>query len=196
MGKLLSRYFTESSYQTIFTVGDSKTSPGTYQTTLLKNLLGSTGFKWLKTSPRFAVGGYDTDDMATYVTANLSASYGPAPDYILINLGANDVSAMPLEADWKADYGGILDAFNIKWPSAKIYCMRVWRRGAAADCNTLAGWLATVVAARSTFAFLGPDERIFLENGDDGVTYTADGVHPNAAGYVLTATQWQTVMGY
>ena len=50
--------------------------------------------------------------------------------------------------------------------------------------------------ARAAWAHLGPDERAFLENGDDGVTYTTEGVHPNAAGYALTAAQWQAVMGY
>jgi len=46
------------------------------------------------------------------------------------------------------------------------------------------------------WAHLGPDERIFLENGDNGTTYiSADRLHPNMPGYTLTAAQWKTVLG-
>lgn len=117
---------------------------------------------------------------------------------VMVNLGANDVelAPFPVQATWETNLGYILDAFKAKWPLAQIYVMRPWRRGEAADCNTLAGWIANVLAARAAWAFVGPDERVFLEGGDDGVTYTTDGVHPNAAGYTLTAQQWATSLGY
>jgi lysophospholipase L1-like esterase len=68
--------------------------------------------------------------------------------------------------------------------------MRAWRRDLDAECNTLAGWIDDIVALRSD-CHVGPDERVFLENGDDGATYTGDGTHPNAAGYQLTADEWR-----
>ena len=115
--------------------------------------------------------------------------------YILINLGANDVANMPSQAQFESDLGYYMDAYHTKYPNAKVYVMRPWRRNFNTNCNTLAGFIANVVAARSAWAFLGPDERVFLENGDDGVTYTVEGIHPNTAGYALTATQWQTALG-
>lgn len=143
------------------------------------------------------VSGITTANMAARITADLAlrgTDWNRA--WLLVNLGANDVAALPAEATWKADMGAILDGYHAKWPNGKAYVMRPWVRGEAADCNTLAAWIADVVAARSTWAFVGPDERVFLEGGDDGATYTSDGVHPNAAGAALTAAQWKAAMGY
>ena len=115
---------------------------------------------------------------------------------VLFNLGANDSYALPAEATWKANLATILDAMNAQWPAAKVYVMRPWTRAHPAECNTMATWTNAVLVARAAWASVGPDERVYLENGDDGVTYTYDGVHPTAAGYVLTAAQWKTALGY
>lgn len=177
------------------TIGNSRTAPGTFQTKLIANL-AAIGGKWCETAPRIALGGWTTADAVAWENANLASTYGPSPSHILVNLGANDVLALPAEAVFKADYGELLDDLHTQWPGARIYCMRVWRRGEGADCDTLAGWIADVIGARGGWAFLGPDERVFLENGDDGATYTVDGVHPTDAGYALVAAQWQATMGY
>lgn len=143
-----------------------------------------------------SVGGATAASWAAGITSGLAGVTNNVR-WALINLGANDVSALPAEATWKADMATILDAINAKWPLAKVYIMRPWRQGEAADCNSLATWIADIVAARSSWAFVGPDERVFLENGDDGATYTSDGVHPtDPAGYLLTVDQWKTVLGY
>lgn len=142
-----------------------------------------------------SLGGRTVATGADEIDAELDAS-SISPQYVLANLGANDVSlGLPTEATWKADYQYILDAIHTKWPSAKIYMMRPWRQTYDTECNTLAGWIADLVAANS-YCYTGPDERVFLENGDDGATYTRDGIHPNAAGYALTAAQWQSAIGY
>jgi lysophospholipase L1-like esterase len=148
--------------------------------------------------PILARGGYTVATMKALIDADLAASTQPAVQYVLFNLGANDMAALPAEAVWEADALYIIDALKVKWPSVKVYLMRPWTRPAGmATANTLAGWIATVVAARAGVAYSGPDERVFLENGDDGATYmVADGIHPNAAGYALTAAQWKTVLGY
>lgn len=117
------------------------------------------------------------------------------PLYALLNYGAIDVAAMPVQATYEADLAYILDAIHIAWPSCRVGVARVWRRTYGTECNTLAGYISNVVTPRNAWAFLGPDERVFLENGDNGVTYTTDGTHPNHAGYVLTAAAWKTAMG-
>lgn len=144
---------------------------------------------------RMATGGATVASRAASIAADLAAAIG-TPEYILCNLGANDVSGLPAEATWKANYQTIISAMHAKWPGAKIYIMRPWRRSYATECNTLATWIADLVTTNPGVAYLGPDERVFLENGDDGATYTGDGIHPNAVGYTLTATQWRTVLGF
>lgn len=44
--------------------------------------------------------------------------------------------------------------------------------------------------AANTWLKTGINEADFLPSTDDGVTYTADGVHPNHAGYALEAAAW------
>jgi lysophospholipase L1-like esterase len=143
------------------------------------------------------VPGTTVADRAGTIAAEIAA-LAPVQNmrFILVNLGANDVSALPAEAVWQANLATVLDAMNVAYPVAKVYVMRPWRRGYAAECNTVATRIGNVLATRGAWAFVGPDERVFLENGDDGVTYTADGIHPNTAGYALTAAQWKTALGY
>jgi lysophospholipase L1-like esterase len=115
--------------------------------------------------------------------------------YALITIGANDTGAVPAEAQWNSDLAYVLDAIHTWRPDIRVGVALPWVRGRLAECNTLAGRIATVVGARA-WAFIGPDERVYLEGGDDGVTYTTDGTHPNAAGYTLAAQLWLTAMGY
>ncbi len=41
----------------------------------------------------------------------------------------------------------------------------------------------------------GVDLRVVLEHGDNGVSYTVDGIHPNHAGYMAYGAAWLTVFG-
>lgn len=144
-----------------------------------------------------AVGGVSTAARKAVIDAELASTACVEPRAVLVNLGVNDLGNNPIEATWKADYGYILDAFHAKWSDAQVYCMRVWDSNPAhvADIALLAEWIGDLVAARSGWANVGPDERVFLENGDNGATFTTDGVHPNAAGYILTGREWQSVIG-
>jgi lysophospholipase L1-like esterase len=147
---------------------------------------------------RIADGGATAATTAGTIDASLAA-YSSTVDqvrWVLLNIGANDANDGVTEANWKTNYGYILDAIHAKWPNALLYVMRPWTRGYDAVCDDFAAWIGDLVTARAGWAFLGPDERDFLENGDDGVTYTVDGTHPTTAGYALTAAQWQAVMGY
>lgn len=136
--------------------------------------------------------------MKALVDADIAAR--PADEwigYLLFNLGVNDVAqGLPSQAVWEANLAYILDAFHAKWPNIQVYVARPWYRANPAGCDTIAGWIANVVTARAGWATLGPDERVWLEGGDDGATMTSDGTHYSAAGLIENAAQWQTVMGY
>jgi lysophospholipase L1-like esterase len=138
-----------------------------------------------------ATGGDTVAACAADIAAELAAlDAAPAPECAMINLGANDVQSMPVEATWKANYLAICDAIHAKWSACKIYLMYPWRRDYDAACDILAGWLTSGIIDQREFVFVGPDERDFLEAGDDGTTYTSDGTHPNTSGRMLTAQQW------
>jgi len=144
------------------------------------------------------VGGTTVALRAAAIANDLANGIG-VPTYFLINLGANDVGdaswATITEAGWTVGLTAIVDAMHAKAPNAHIYIMRPWRQGYDARCDSLAAWINDVVTSRSSFCHLGPDERVFLKGADDGATMTADGTHPNHAGYVETAAQWKTALG-
>ena len=90
---------------------------------------------------------------------------------------------------------GTIDILQTKWPAAKIYCVQTWIRGKNGEAATMAGWINTIVAARAN-TFVGHNETVWLEGGDDGATMTSDGVHYSAAGNVEAAVQWKATLGY
>lgn len=184
--------------------GDSKTVANTWVIALGDRLHG--GPPWFidfnVTTPIagkpsvIARGGYTVAGMKALVDADLAATTpSTTVGRIAFNLGANETNSMPTQAQWLADTRYVLDAFATKWPGVQVYLMRPWVRGHLSDCNTLAGWIDQVVSSRA-FAHLGPDERIWLEGGDDGATMTADGIHYSAAGHVEAARQWALALGH
>lgn len=190
----------------IFALGDSKTGgsgddplpamTGGYIQYLCQNLETARGAGAFERPARYSLGGGTSVTIESALTGQLS-SRAHVADYVLVNIGANDATAGTSEANFKTAYGSILDKCHTKYPAAEIHCMLVWVRDYLSQCNSINTWIAAVIAdGRSSWAFVGPDERVFLEGGDNGVTYTADGVHPNHAGYLLTAQKWQEAMGF
>ena len=126
-------------------------------------------------------------------------------DRILVNFGANDAQFLPgggwtpeiVQETWIAQYLVILDELHARFPTAHIWLMRPWRRDLPTQCATLAGWIGDVQAARPAFVSLGPDEAVWLENGDNGILETdAGGVHYTALGNQLCAEAWASWWGY
>ena len=178
--------------------GDSKTWVAQYQPTLTTLLNVSTGQKWCDVLPRPAWNGLDLEGLVAKIETDLAAI--PAditPRYWLLNVGANDVDVLTTEAVTKARWRTYFRAVHTRFSSTPIYVAKVWRRNFGANCTTWNGWLADVMAEPEfvAYVFAGIDETVFLENGDDGATFTSDGIHPNAAGYVLTASAWKTAIG-
>jgi len=129
---------------------------------------------------------------AAGIDDSLAAYSGSTPELAMINFGANDVNSLPAENTWKTNYLYLVDAIHTKWEGIKIYLMYPWERDEDVDCATLKQWINDILPTRE-FLYAGADESVFLENGDDGATYTADGTHPNGQGYDLTAQKWVEV---
>ena len=183
-----------TSYRTFLVVGDSKSIATNAWLYKLSGVVeGAQTYRFFPRPTPMAVTGQTVAYWAANIGASIAASDG-TPDYVLINLGANDVVSLPAEATWKANYLTVADAIAAKWPGVPVYLVKVWKRGEAADCDTLAGWIDDLVAQRS-FLHVGHDERGWLEGGDDGATMTTDGIHYSAAGQTECAAQWKTVLG-
>lgn len=113
------------------------------------------------------------------------------PDFVLVNLGTNDLPLIRdlslTEGTWAM--GDLLDAIHAEWPGAQVYLMRIIRTDHTTEQDLLNDtWIPNVLASRSSWAFVGPDERIFLPG------YLTDTTHPNDAGYQRTAAQWREVI--
>jgi lysophospholipase L1-like esterase len=179
----------------LFALGDSKTAGDTWVPLLVTALEGRLGAGWSEQPGRFGIPGATVLILRDYVNTNLPAEFAAAA-VALINIGANDEPSLPLDTDWRAELTSIIDSLRARSPSILVYVARPWRRGYAANCDTLAGWVATVVGTYGAGVFLGMDERVWLENGDDGNTYTVDGIHYNDAGESVAAHMWLKAMGY
>jgi lysophospholipase L1-like esterase len=131
------------------------------------------------------------DNIAAMVTTNAGITEAPLA---LVNLGVNEMGALPSQGTWVADYLEIIDALAAQWPTVRVYLMRPWRQGFDTDSDTLASWITGIVASRPAIAALGPDERVWLKGADNGATNTLDGIHYSAAGEVAAAAAWAAVL--
>lgn len=188
--KKLYHYLATTKYMMF--VGDSKTANQTYPTTTCRGHRSS-AVEWLAQPTTYAAGGWTVANVKSYVETNLSSETINVSK-ILINLGANDVSTLPTEELWKSNLTSIIDAFREKWPNVKLYIAKAWRRNYATECNSLASWIDDVVSSYSANVYLGHDERIWLEGGDDGATMTSDGTHYSPSGVAEVDDQWLSVL--
>lgn len=178
----------------VYVVGDSKTWANLWLCVLSDTLSLDGWSVYDVDAPMAAVSGYGVAGIAGIIDSYLAAtSFGPPPA-ACCNLGVNDVGSLPPEATWIANYEYIIDAILTKWPAIKVYIVKPWRRGYAAECNTLAGWIDTIIADYAGNVLVGHDERIWLEGGDDGATMTTDGTHYSDAGQAECASQWETIL--
>jgi hypothetical protein len=189
---------TTTGWHGIFGVGDSKMlgayAPGTYYSFFeymakgyeLPNRIGRAGTTW---------------SSWTYPLADLVG----VSEYITVNLGVNDAATGVIpasEAAWRVGADIIISALHAKWPSAKIFIAHIWcatsygfgTNRPAVNQALVNTWIDNLITANSAFCYNGLDERMVLENGDNGVSRTMDGLHPNAAGNAACASAWEAAI--
>jgi lysophospholipase L1-like esterase len=195
-----------------FTVGDSKTAGWNdgikapcggfgFQSFLGENLETATGLKWRELRPRGQHDGYTTASIKDNVNGDIDTDLaaipsGLVPECTFLNTGANDFPSMPTELNYQTNMLYIIDAINTKFPGKPIYIDNAWRRTYGTQADTAASRNAAIIALRPGVAFAGLDERDWMENGDDGATYTSDGTHLNHAGNIQKAILLQALLGY
>lgn len=176
-------------------MGDSKTNSAnnTWPETLRADISIATGTTWTKYVD--GVDGATVDFWRVNLDAHVAAA-NITPVHVLINLGVNDFNAgLPNQTAWTNNYITVLDRIHYYWPNALIHITTPWKQGFDASADTLAGWIANVIAARSTFAVPLDDERVWFR--PNVATYSADGVHYfTAAGQAAGAAAKKTALGY
>lgn len=163
-----------------------------YPLYLCQNLTAATGQIWKEQPLRLGVSSTTAALRRASIDADIALRYGD-PDYVICNLGVNDGVAIDQTA-FEADYGYCLDAMHARWPLARMGLMFPGK--SIGNWSAMHGYILDIIAARSSYCFAGPDETVYLAGSDNYATYTVDGIHPTHAGYLLTATQWQSKMGY
>lgn len=181
-------------FRPFMAIGDSKTS----NSPNWPDYLVESGAPLLQRPQRYAAGGWTTQMVRDGIDAAL-ASRSDVPNFVLINLGANDVNSGDPGPSWKSNTAYIADALRSKWPAVKVYLTKVWRRNTVAQAAGIAainGYIDELVSdpARSSWLKVGVNEANYLEGGDDGATYTSDGVHPNSAGCLLAVAAWRAAL--
>ena len=149
----------------------------------------------LEAPSRYAAGGATITDIKIVIDAQL-AQRTDTPEIVMVYMGANDTvdpyySGLS-EAGWKADYQYVIDALHTKWPSAKIYLGKSWRLGYASRFAVINAWIDDLIAANSSFCYLGLDGQPILS----GHAELYDGVHPNHDGCVALAAGWKPLLDY
>lgn len=191
-----------SEFVTFLPVGDSKSVTANWPTNLQAYSSSQVSFNQVPSTlvvgGQTILGGGGTPSLRNTIDASLAAM-NFTPSYILWNMGANDAHPdngyPPDETTWKNAVLYCWDALRTKWPSVTIKMMYVWRQAYPANCGVLDNWYADILPSR-TFVSVAADERVWLENGDDGATYTGDGTHYSAAGNQKAADLWRAAMGY
>lgn len=171
----------------IFPLGDSKTAG-----VVTASWPYAIGSPFTEHTIRQTGTGYTIAALKADIDAVLAVRY-EIPNFCLFNIGVNDHAKTDADTNqMTTDLVYILDAIHTKWPSAHCYLSHVW--GRTYPCVSANSSIDQAISARSSFAYAGPDERVWLENGDDGATYTTDGVHYNAAGIAKAGTLWHSII--
>lgn len=177
-------------YRYFLGFGDSKTALGQYQMRLRARLLTSTGSLW-RDITGLAISGYTAALWASEIDARL-ATITQTPEFILFDLGTNELDdPLPAEATWKANIRYIWRALHTRWSSVPIRVMLISRNGYTTQADSVDTWLGDLQAEAefSPYVSIIGDERVWLPAN------TGDGVHPNAAGYVLMGDDYYDGLG-
>lgn len=203
VASISSPFDSSSGLRNLLAIGDSKTdgsgdtagiTPRGYPPILCRLLHDASGLHYSENPPRIGVGGLDNSELEARTAADI-AGMTVAPDEILINMGANDLGAGLNIAAWKASYINVITAYHTAFPNANIRLVKVWSRDTGTQAAGMVLQHAAIDEMYASYTWLKPGiNEIFLEGGDNGVTYTADGVHPNHAGYELTAAAWKSLI--
>ena len=144
------------------------------------------------------IGGYTTDEFLESIDAML---LDPQPAKLFINIGTNDLRALPNGEDWfshlSANYRRICEIIREKLPDTVVYMMAYYPVNTAAlaaqgypgpmvrtnENIARANRMVEGLAAEYGFHYIDVNDGLKDEKGEMKAEHTQDGVHFDAAGY-------------
>lgn len=144
------------------------------------------------------IGGYTTDEFLESIDAML---LDPQPAKLFINIGTNDLRALPNGEDWfchlSANYRRICEIIREKLPDTVVYMMAYYPVNTAAlaaqgypgpmvrtnENIARANRMVEGLAAEYGFHYIDVNDGLKDEKGELKAEHTQDGVHFDAAAY-------------
>lgn len=133
--------------------------------------------------------GYKISEVSPIV---LAMSATPAPDYILLDIGTNDIQLSYDLPNLNSRLDTFISDLLAKWPAAQIFCANLFPASAS---YTLAGAQITAFSSyQSHIAALTSATPVTEMNTAINASFQPDGLHPNAAGYQIMGDVWYTAL--
>ena len=144
------------------------------------------------------IGGYTTDEFLESIDAML---LDPQPATLFINIGTNDLRALPNGEDWfshlSANYRRICEIIREKLPDTVVYMMAYYPVNTAAlaaqgypgpmvrtnENIARANRMVEGLAAEYGFHYIDVNDGLKDEKGELKAEHTQDGIHFDAAAY-------------
>ena len=144
------------------------------------------------------IGGYTTDEFLESIDAML---LDPQPAKLFINIGTNDLRALPNGEDWfshlSANYRRICEIIREKLPDTMVYMMAYYPVNTAAlaaqgypgpmvrtnENIARANRMVEGLAAEFGFHYIDVNDGLKDEAGNLQIEHTPDGIHFDAAAY-------------
>lgn len=144
------------------------------------------------------IGGYTTDEFLESIDAML---LDPQPAKLFINIGTNDLRALPNGEDWfshlSANYRRICEIIREKLPDTMVYMMAYYPVNTAAlaaqgypgpmvrtnENIARANRMVEGLAAEYGFHYIDVNDGLKDEKGELKAEHTQDGIHFDAAAY-------------
>ncbi len=185
----------------IMTLGDSRTTNGGWQDTLVASLATAIGGV---PSPSYRINNTSLDTSVVTLSANAAAYLATNdcalayPTIILVDLGEHDMvnGSPPSQTVFQNAYLALIDAIVAKWFDADLYLDFPWTVPLDGTSYTnFKGYIQTVISTRS-MCHAGVDQGVTIKAGDNGAANTSDGIHFSTAGKTMYAAAMKTAMGY
>lgn len=118
---------------------------------------------------------------------------GYQAEKIILNIGTNNLSVNHSDSLILGGLQHLMNAIRVRQPKAKIYLSGIYPRRKMEERILQLNRAMARLADGSEIIYADPGKVLLGTDGKINETLFSDGLHPNAAGYLLLGTSWQKV---